>query len=351
MWYNVNRVLVGIKCIGHEVERWNVKMKNERWGMCLFIIAITCVICGACGKKVLMNNDNDFNEKNEIIAFYESMVKLNESVQDDSYSINNELLNLSIAINRFELVSEKEELEYKDYFSSIQSNKAYISLKEEFLENAKEDLEDPLIFPMYAALIETYTEIILDTDLPFENELQIKIPNSTATFRYKDLFDRVIAAQNKIIKEGLDIQVDYQDNGAFSHTEKFFHDTSSGRIYIYPEFFYDRDGKILMHFVSHSEDDWFDFANKAKFTNGDLTATINSTQILYGMIRFYSTEWEDSMNNEYSNIQDIFEKPGDVLITVNDNTNLQLTQEEVKLVSYYLKMMDTVKKMYETVEE
>lgn len=126
-----------------------------------------------CEKMIKTDVDNDYSKELKALEFsrdnydcakkfYDAIKKLDDSLQNKSYSSLTSLLNSAKpAVNEFDKIEPNMDSEVGKYINTIKTNPIYVNLRDEHINGSKENYDAGLVSDGFAMIIQTDTEILL----------------------------------------------------------------------------------------------------------------------------------------------------------------------------------------------
>ena len=332
------------------------------------LICLIFSVCG-CGNNVISENNsivgtteeqiqvdnNELEQYEGIISFYDSMVDLKSTVENNSYtSLNQTMKNMSSVVSEFENLPESTNEDYNQYILSMKENPMYEVFKS-YIDGTY-DMDYSLTSDFYAEFVIDAVDVILEQQLPFEYEKQVTvIDEARQATDYAEKATEFKSILNTAINDGTDITLDHAlgTSGWYYAFSKEYSLLSSK----YPEstvrtglYFKDDGGYGIFINVNFGT---FSYVPE-KFRISDQTneVIINTTQMDdfgingYRYLYFYQTEWDESMNSNLDKVRDIFENSDHVYFATGEEEYCEMPIEYIRTTRDFFELYDVLQMLY-----
>lgn len=307
-------------------------------------IITSIIMLTACGN----DEKSAYTKEEEVIRnFYGAIKELNNKVTESYSSLQSLVNNVSDEVNAFEEIASTENLKHSEYFENVKSDPMYVKFKTEFVEAAMYDLDYPLTTLGYAIIIKTCTDPILSIEYPLSENDDVSVNSENVEFAIalESILDQGVSS-------GLNMIVEEDGNGLHAQpVNRTVYNTGVGNYRIYPQISYEGN-RIILFDIQLLIDDLDGFVGNynptvACFSSDGLEIEVDSVHItnyesMWYAIRFYNSDWDSAMNEEYNSINEMFQKANNMEIKLGDELAVQLTEDDINLIKEYFKLMDII---------
>ncbi len=298
------------------------------------------------------DKDENNNDKQAVIDFYEAMNQAYHDTSADYGKSNAEVIeNTREAIDKFESI-DTSSFKYADYVNKVKANAYYSTYKSAYLEaDLSEYVDSYLVKSTHSKILNDYYEKIIEIELPFEYEGQVK-GNDTdgkGDYSYVQVKNMLGDYMTELAKSGVPIQ-DYSTYYSCPEGKQSEYNADGHKIELsYGIDFGDAanyDLNMMMNVYGTNTQ-----PSTISFSNGKTEAVLYSSQINsydlwdYVMVTpvLYKSDFTENMNANYDIIKAMFNADEDITITIGDNLSFVLTDEDKKNGSAYMLFFDVLR--------
>lgn len=298
------------------------------------------------------DKDENNNDKQVVIDFYEAMNQAYHDTSADYGKSNTEVIeNTREAIDKFESI-DTASFKYADYVNKVKSNAYYATYKSAYLEaDLSEYVDSYLVKSTHSRILNDYYKNIVEIELPFEYEGQVKgnATEGNGDYSYVQVKNMLADYMTELAKSGVPIQ-DYSTYYSYPEGKKSEYNVDGHKI----ELSFGIDFGDAANYDMNMMMDVYGtntLPSTISFSNGKMEAVLYSSQINsydiwdYVMVTpvLYKSDFTENMNANYDIIKAMFNADEDITITIGDDLSFILDDEDKKNGEAYMLFFDVLR--------
>lgn len=294
-----------------------------------------------------------------IMLWYDAIGTIYNSIENESY----DSLESLISDNKEPILSladyDKNGSEYEVYIDDIQNDSTFKKFVSDYILNESDlDLDSEYTQRGHAQIVSVYIEHLLQIELPFEYSIQDDFVSSIADGKAENVYYKYIAYIDKEIENGVNVNTkSAEDVWQFGYDKTSIYSINGKDVGFWLNFNLERQDRYQEFNVYFNlPRDGESVVNSCIFSDGVANIVYNSVNIqnivffqeVMSFTQIYNSEYKDSMNEKYYELEKMVYSGKNIKVTLDDRVTLELNDHDMNSLRAYFIMFDVMRAMVAT---